>query len=81
MRVAHRYGVGSVRADRLTCACGHVELFDGDVELPAALDRMNAHVRSAYTDEEWDELMKKTKIAYVDGATGAVTQPAIGDKS
>ena len=81
MRAEHRYGVGSVRTDRLTCACGHVEPFDGDGELPAAIERMNAHVRGTYTDEEWDELMRKTKTAFVDGATGAVTPSPGGDKS
>jgi hypothetical protein len=80
MGAEHQYDVGGVRADRLTCACGHVELFDGNAELPDALERMNAHIRSTYTDEEWEELMKKTKTAFVDGATGAVT-PAEGQKS
>ena len=80
MKTEHRYGVGGVRADRLTCACGHVELFDGDAELPAAVERLNAHIRSTYTDEEWEELLKKSKVAFVDGTTGEVT-PAEGDKS
>jgi hypothetical protein len=81
MKAEHRYGVGSVRSDRLTCACGHVELFNGDAELPAALERLNAHIRGTYTDEEWEELMKKCKVALVDGTTGAVTLPPEGDKA
>lgn len=65
--------------DRLICACGHAEPFDDDFN--GALERMNAHIRGAYTDEEWEAQMQKTKLATLDSKTGVLTMPPEGPKS
>ena len=81
MKPKHGYGVGSVQPNRLTCVCGHVESYDGDDGLCAGIDRLNAHIRGTYTDEEWEALLKECKVAVVDGTTGAVTPSPKGDKT
>jgi hypothetical protein len=65
--------------ERLICACGHVEAIDGDFS--AATGRMNVHIRSAYTDEEWEAKMQQTKLALLDSKTGTMKMPSDGPKS
>ena len=77
-RQDHHYTRGGL-PHKLTCACGHLEIVNDD--LTAALERMNKHVRSAFTDEEWLAHMQKTKLATLDSSTGTLKMPPKGPKS
>lgn len=59
--------------DRLVCACGHAEPLDDGIGL--AIERMNTHIRESYTDEEWDAMAKKMRLATLDTAAGILTMP------
>lgn len=65
----------------LACSCGHVEPFDGDADLSSALERLNAHIRGSYSDEEWEEFMQNAKLATLDSATGVLTTTPKGAAS
>jgi hypothetical protein len=46
------------------CACGHAEPFEDNKEdFDRALVRMNTHIRTAYTAEEWEVRMQNSKTA------------------
>lgn len=62
---------------RIVCGCGHVEHYDGDsyADLVEGAQRMNEHIRGSYTDEEWEEKLKKSSMGTVDTETGVVTLP------
>lgn len=82
LKADHGYAaLGTTAKQHFTCTCGHVESFDGDADLNKALERMNAHIRSSYTDEEWAEKMQKTKLAMLDSMTGVMKMPPEGPKS
>lgn len=65
--------------EQFVCSCGHVEPITADFS--STVDRMNAHVRAAYTDAEWEKLMSETKLALLDSQTGALKMPEEGPKS
>lgn len=73
MTTNHHY-FRAVNMATLSCACGHVEVILG------ALARLNQHIRSSYSDEEWEALMQKSKLATVDSTTGLV-KTSKGDPS
>ena len=76
-KIEHRYTTGS--GGRLTCACGHQEPVDDGIG--AAVERMNAHMRASFTDEEWTAKMQNTRLAVLDSNTGDLKIPPNGPKS
>jgi hypothetical protein len=81
----HHYtaNMGPLDAPRLVCACGHAEPFEDSfgANFSEALERMNAHIRSFYTDEEWEARMQQSKLATLNTATGELKMPPDGPKS
>lgn len=81
----HHYtsNMGDPDAPRLICSCGHAEPFEDSfgADFNAALERMNQHIRSHYSDAEWDALMQTSKLATLNTWTGELKMPPKGPKS
>ena len=63
----------------MTCACGHQEPIDDGIG--AAVERMNAHIRTSFTEKEWVAKMQNTRLATLDSETDDLKMPPKGPKS
>lgn len=77
--VSEKHHYARVGDGKIVCACGHAEPMD-EATFNDALERMNAHIRSCYTDEEWALEMEKFKVGLID-KTGVLTMPSKDPRS
>lgn len=70
----HFYAPGYQANDPcFACTCGHTEPIRENIG--EALERMNDHIRTSYTDEEWERKMQRSGLAVFDPTCAQLTLP------